>query len=168
LNLVLIGYRGTGKSTVGRMLAARLGLLFVSLDDEIVRLAGMSIPDIVARHSWNHFRELESERVAHFAAMDGQVLDTGGGVVTRPINVEHLRRTGILFLLEAGVEDIVARISGGTERPSLTGARSFTDEVEEVLSVRQPLYLAAAHHVIDTSKLSAEEVAANIIALFAS
>jgi shikimate kinase len=166
LNLILIGYRGTGKSSVGRIVAERLGRPFVSLDEEIVRQAGMTIPEIVRRHSWDYFRDLESERVAHFASKEGQVLDTGGGVVIRPINVEHLRRKGILFLLEAGIEEIAARISDGTERPSLTGTKSFTEEVEEVLSVRQPLYRNAAHHVIDTSKLSVDEVASEIIGRF--
>ena len=166
MNLVLIGYRGTGKSTIGRLVADDLERPFVSLDEEIVRLAGCSIPEIVREHSWDYFRDLESQLVAEFAARDDLVMDTGGGVVTRHSNVELLRGSGILFLLQASVSDIVSRIGGGTERPSLTGKKSFTDEVEEVLAVRRPLYRAAAHFVIDTSRNTAEEAALEIVATF--
>jgi shikimate kinase len=166
VNLVLIGYRGTGKSTIGHLVAENLERPLVSLDDEIARRAGCSIPAIVREHSWDYFRDLESQLVAEFAAADGLVLDTGGGVVTRPSNVELLRGSGILFLLQASVSDIVSRIGGGTERPSLTGKKSFTEEVEEVLAVRRPLYQAAAHFVIDTSLYTAEQAALEIVATF--
>jgi shikimate kinase len=166
MNCVLIGYRGTGKSTVGRLVADRLDLAYVCLDEEIVRRAGMSVPEIVERHSWAHFRKLEEQVVADHAARDGQVLDTGGGVVTRPVNVENLRRTGVVFLLESTVEDIVERIGSDTQRPSLTGTRSFTDEVAQVLAQREPLYRGAAHYRIDTSALPPEEAAEKIAATF--
>jgi shikimate kinase len=162
MNLVLIGYRGTGKSTLGELLAADLGLSYVSLDEEIVRRDGRAIPEIVAAHSWEYFRDRESDVVREFAARDGLVLDTGGGVVTRPGNVEHLRENGIVFLLEAAVPDIVARISTGSQRPSLTGAKSFTEEVAEVLAEREPLYRKAADVTVSTSRLSPPEAAREI------
>ncbi len=166
MNLALIGYRGTGKSTIGRLLAETLGMTYVCCDEEIVRQAGMSIPEIVGRFSWEHFRDLESRVVADVAARDGQVVDTGGGVVTRAANVTVLRAGAIVVLLEATVADIVARIGATTERPSLSGTKSFTDEVEEILAERRPLYEAAADFRIDTSKLSAEQAAEEIIRLF--
>ena len=166
MNCVIIGYRGTGKSTVGKLLAPELGFTYVSLDEEIVRHAGMSVPEIVATHSWEHFRDIESAVTATCAKRDAQVLDTGGGIVTRPANVQRLREKGIIFLLESTIADIVARIGTDSQRPSLTGTRSFTDEVAEVLAERQPLYHAAAHHTIDTSALSVEEAAQEIAALF--
>jgi shikimate kinase len=153
LNLVLIGYRGTGKSTLGRLLAERLGYRYVGLDDEIVRVAGRTIPEIVAADGWEAFRALEADVVRTTSALDRCVLDTGGGVVLRNENVEQLQRNGVVFLLVSEIGDIVARIGGGTDRPSLTGNKSFTEEVEEVLRERQPKYQAAAQHVIDTSKL---------------
>ncbi len=168
MNLVLIGYRGTGKSTIGRLVAEELGVPYISLDGEIVRRAGCSIPELVASHSWDYFRDLESAVVSDFAARDGLVLDTGGGVVTRPSNVEQLRASGMVFLLAATIADIVERIGGDSERPSLTGSKSFTEEVEEVLEARRPLYSSAAHAVIDTSSLSAEEAAREIISRFRS
>jgi shikimate kinase len=168
MNLVIIGYRGTGKSTIGKLLSAELGMPLVSLDAEIVKRAGVSIPEIVARHSWEHFRDKESEVVADFAGRDGLILDTGGGVVTRPANVQLLRKTGMVFLLVSEISDIVRRIGGDTQRPSLTGAKSFTEEVAEVLAVREPLYRAAADHTVDTSRLSPEAAAREIAVQFRS
>jgi len=166
MNLVLIGYRGTGKSTVGQLAAARLGLTYVGFDAEIVRRAGKSIPEIVGETSWEHFRDLESEVVSDFSALDGQVLDTGGGVITRDSNIAMLRQGGLVFWLSAPVDEIVARIASSTDRPSLTGGKSFLEEVEEVLAVRIPLYRAAAHHTIETAGSSPEQVASRVVEIF--
>jgi shikimate kinase len=166
MNLVLIGYRGTGKSTVAALLAARLGMDVVSLDQEIVRQAGCSIPEIVAQHGWPHFRTLEAEITKRVAARDHLIIDAGGGVVLRPDNVDNLKRSGTLFWLRAAVPVIVARIEGGSQRPALTVGKSFTEEVEEVLRERTPLYAAAADHRIDTDVRSPEQVATEITRLF--
>ncbi len=166
MNLVLIGYRGTGKSTVARLLAEKLGMQVVSLDEEIIRHAGHSIPEIVAAHGWPHFRDIESEVTKRFSERDQIIIDAGGGVILRQENVENLRRNGKLFWLRASVPVIVARIQGGIERPALTAGKSFTEEVEEVLQVRTPLYAAAAHHQIDTDAVSAEQVAAEVARLY--
>ena len=166
MNLVLIGYRGTGKSTVARLLAEKLGMEVVSLDEEIVRQAGRPIPEIVAEHGWPHFRDLESEITKRVAARDNIIIDAGGGVILREENVKNLRRRGKLFWLRASVGVIVARIEGGTERPALTAGKSFTEEVADVLRERTPLYEAAAHHRIDTDALSSEQVAAEVARLY--
>ena len=105
---------------------------------------------------------LEAEIVRRFAERDDAILDTGGGVILRPENIENLRRNGALFWLKASVEKIVERIQGSTERPSLTEGKSFLEEVEEVLSERLPLYRAAADRQVDTDPLTAAEVAEEI------
>ena len=166
MNLILIGYRGTGKSAVAEVLSRKLGMPAVSLDEEIVREAGMPIPEIVEERGWPWFRDLESEIAERFAMRDDAILDTGGGVVLRPENTENLRRNGALFWLKASVDVIVHRIQESTERPSLTEGRSFLEEVEEVLSERLPLYRAAAHREIDTDPLTATDVADEIIREF--
>lgn len=165
MNLVLIGYRGTGKSAVAERLAARLGRGVVALDAEIVRRAGRSIPEIVAQHGWPYFRDLESAVVRDYAAQDNLVLDCGGGVVERPENVAALRANGRVFWLMAPVETIVARIQSDTQRPALTSGKTFTQEVAEVLARRAPLYAAAAHHAIETADKTPAQVADAIIAL---
>ena len=166
MNLVLIGYRGTGKSTVAKLLAARLGLDVVSLDQEIVREAGRPIPEIVAQHGWPHFRDLEAAVTKRIAAYDRLIIDAGGGVILRPDNVANLKRGGTLFWLLAAVAVIVARIEGGSERPALTAGKTFTEEVADVLRDRTPLYAAAADHQIDTDTRTPEQVATEIAALF--
>jgi len=166
VNLVLIGYRGTGKSTVAKLLAERLDMPVVSLDAEIVREAGRSIPEIVAEHGWPHFRDLEAAVTKRVAARDGLIIDAGGGVILRPENVENLRRNGTLVWLRASVPVIVARIESGTQRPALTEGKSFTDEVADVLRERTPLYESAADHAVDTDALTSEQVAARVVHFF--
>jgi shikimate kinase len=166
MNLVLIGYRGTGKSAVAAILSQKLGMTVVSLDEEIVREAGMSIPEIVEKHGWPWFRDLESQIVERFSRRDQTILDTGGGVVLRARNTESLRRGGILFWLKASVAVVVDRIQESTERPPLIDGKSFLEEVEEVLSERLPLYQAAADREIDTDRLSPAAVADEIVGEF--
>jgi shikimate kinase len=165
MNVVLVGYRGTGKSTVGRLLAGRLGLHVVSLDAELQRKAGKSIPEVVQEVGWPGFRDLEEQVVAESAAQDGQVIDCGGGVVEREVNFERLRAAGPVVWLKASTATIVRRIEGDTQRPSLTEAKSFTDEVEEVLRRRTPLYRRVAHHEIDTDDRTVEDIAGEIVML---
>jgi len=165
VNIVLIGYRGTGKSSVGKLLAERSGRTLVSTDDEIVRRAGQSIPEIVKQHGWDHFRGIESEVCRDLAGRAQLIIDTGGGAILREENAAHLKSNGILFWLTAEVPTISRRIGGDTQRPSLTGAKSFVEEIEEVLRERTPKYKAAADHVIATDGKTVVEIADAIQAL---
>jgi shikimate kinase len=164
VNVVFIGYRGTGKSAVAHRVARTLGLVVVSLDTEIVKAARKPIPEVVSERGWPGFRDLEEEMVRTFATRDGQVLDCGGGVVERESNHDTLRRCGSVVWLTATVETIVRRIAGDDQRPSLTG-RSFTDEVAEVLERRTPLYRRLAHHEVPTDDRSLEAIAEEIVRL---
>lgn len=158
MNVVLVGYRGTGKSVVGALLAQQLGLRVISLDAEIVRLAGQPIPQIVEHQGWSAFRDLEQQVVQAACTGDGQVIDCGGGVIEREANFPVLRGAGPVFWLTAANETIVRRIQGDDQRPSLTGQKSFTDEVAEVMQRRAPLYQRIAHHRIDTDDRTVEQV----------
>ena len=162
MNVVLVGYRGTGKTAVGEVLARELGLTLVSLDAEIVRRAGKSVPQIVEERGWPGFRDLEEEIVRAFAAKDGQVIDCGGGVVERETNIITLQATGPVIWLKASTQSIVERIGGDDQRPSLTGTKSFTDEVAEVLKRRTPLYRRIAHCEVDTDRQTIADVASEI------
>jgi shikimate kinase len=164
MNIVLIGYRGTGKTTVGKLLAERLGRQLVSTDAEVIRRATLSIPEIVKQFGWDRFRDLESDVCLELSGKDRLIIDTGGGVILRQRNVDALKAKGTLFWLTAAVRTITERIGGDTQRPSLTGAKSFTDEVEEVLREREPHYNAAADHVIQTDGLSLAQVVDAILA----
>ncbi len=164
MNVVLIGYRGTGKSTVGKLVAERLGRVLVSTDAEIVQLAVRNIPEIVEQHGWEYFRDLETKICQDLAGRDGVVIDTGGGAILRSQNVERLKRTGKLFWLTAPVETIAKRIGADTQRPSLTGTKSFIDEIQDVLRERTPKYQAAADYIIETDGKSTTQVADEILA----
>jgi shikimate kinase len=164
MNVVLIGYRGTGKSTVGKLVAERLGRVLVSTDAEIVKLAVQNIPEIVEQHGWEYFRDLETKICQDLAGRDGVVIDTGGGAILRSQNVERLKCTGKLFWLTAPVETIAKRIGADTQRPSLTGTKSFTDEIQDVLRERTPRYQAAADYIIETDGKSTTQVADEILA----
>jgi len=165
MNIVLIGYRGTGKSTVGKLLAARLGRELVSTDAEIVKRAKRTIPEIVAQEGWEYFRDRESEICRDLSTRDHLVIDTGGGAILRAQNVEALKRNGTVFWLEASVATITKRIGRDNQRPSLTGSKSVVDEIQEVLRERTPKYQAAADHVITTDNRSINRLIEEVLAL---
>jgi shikimate kinase len=165
MNIVLIGYRGTGKSTVGRLLAARLGRELVSTDAEIVKRAQRTIPEIVAQQGWDYFRDLESDICRELASRDQLVIDTGGGAILRAQNVQVLKKDGTLFWLTATVETIAKRIGGDNQRPSLTGTKSFIDEIQDVLLERTPKYRAAADHIIATDDRSINQLVETLLTL---
>lgn len=166
LNIVLIGYRATGKTTVGQQIARSLHREFVDLDQVLEQEAGETIAELVAREGWPEFRRREKELVARFAAQSGMVLAPGGGVVTDPENVSCLKQNGLIIWLTAEPEVIQTRLSQDKaevdSRPALTSGHTVA-EVEEVLKARQPLYQAAAEVVISTSTASIEQVAGQII-----
>ena len=166
MNLVLIGYRGTGKSAVGQLLAKRLGRELVNMDAEIVQGAGMSIPEIVEKFGWDAFRDREAAEARKLAGRDGLVIDCGGGVIEREENTAILQQNAMVFWMQASVQTIVGRIEGDTERPALVEGKTFTEEVAEVLERRTPKYRAAAHHVIDTDGLTPEQVADKILSFW--
>jgi shikimate kinase len=168
VNIVLIGYRGTGKSTVGKVLATRLGRELVSTDKEIVKRAGRSIPEIVAEHGWEHFRDMESQVCKDLAGRDNLVIDAGGGAILRQQNVDVFKRKGTLCWLTASVNTIAKRIGGDTQRPSLTGKKSFVEEIQEVLEERIPKYQAAADHIIPTDGRSIEQLVENLLSVLGS
>lgn len=166
-HLVLIGYRGTGKSTVATILGKRLGRSVVRIDEEIAQTVGRSIPEIVAESGWEHFRDLESAAIAAAVARESLIIDAGGGAILRPANVTALKENGYCIWLTAEVASIAARIEGDANRPSLTG-KGMTEEIAEVLAVREPLYRAAADLVLATDGRTPEELAAKISEIVAS
>jgi shikimate kinase len=163
MNIVLIGYRGTGKSTVGKILAKKLKRLLIPVDDLIVKKVGMSIPEIVEKHGWDYFRDIESNVTKELSNQDNCIIDCGGGVILRDENVENLKQNGKCFLLKAEIDTIISRIQGDANRPALKEGMSFREEQEKVLKERDPKYKAAADVEIDTSILSIEQAVEKIL-----
>ena len=166
--IYLVGYRGAGKTTVGRQLAGETGLEFRDLDDAIENRAGMSISDIFAGEGEAGFRAREARELEAFAG-EGKpaVVATGGGIVLSGANVKLLRSTGHVVWLRAPPEVLRGRLARdfttASRRPALAG-KSALDEVERVLAAREPLYRTAAHFEIDTGACGPDEAARRIIA----
>jgi shikimate kinase len=157
--LALVGARGTGKTSVGRIVADRLGLPFADADQELQRRAGRSIAAIFAEPGEPAFRDLEEEVLGALAARDALVLATGGGVVLREANRRALRRFGLVVWLTAEPDvlaDRLRRDAGG--RPALTAAGTLA-EIAAVLAARIPLYRAVADATVDTTGRTPAEVA---------
>jgi shikimate kinase len=165
MNIVLIGYRGTGKSVVGELLAQKLNRETISMDAEIVKKAGITIPEFVEQNGWPKFRDLETEVARELAERDNIIVDCGGGIIERQENIPALRTNGVIFWLQASVDVIVSRIADGTERPALIEGKSFTEEVAEVLDRRIPLYSEAAQHIVNTDNMTPEQVTDSILAI---
>ena len=163
MNIVLIGYRGTGKSVVGELLSSHLNMQCIGMDAEIVKKTRMSIPDIVNQYGWSRFREIESELVQDLAGLDNIIIDTGGGVIERSENINALQANSRIIWLKASADVIVSRIQEDTERPALTSGKTFTEEVKEVLEQRIPKYRSAAQYEIDTDELTPQQVTDRVI-----
>ena len=162
MNIALIGFRGTGKTTIGKRLARRLQMKFIDLDHEIVRRAGKAIPQIFAESGEQGFREMERRAVEAAAGMDNACIACGGGVVLRKASIDSLKRNSTIILLEARPEVIHARIRHDRNRPSLTG-KGAMEEILHLLEERRPLYDAAAQMRFDTSDDSVAETVQKII-----
>jgi len=167
MNLTLIGYRCTGKTTVGDILSEALGWPLVDTDTRIQERAGRSIREIVADAGWPEFRRLEREVVNEVTAGDEQVISAGGGVVLDEENTRRLRESGKVVLLTAPPEIIRQRMTADakteTERPDLT-AEGGLEEIRTLLAQRGPKYDAACHYRIPTDRFPAEETAGRILA----
>ncbi|HWB04732.1 MAG TPA: shikimate kinase [Verrucomicrobiales bacterium] len=161
LNVVLIGFMGCGKTTLGARLADMLGLKFVDMDDCIIRRAGCSIPEIFARQGEAGFRKLESAVLEELGTASRQVIATGGGVVTVPENLPKLQAAGFVVWLNPPERAIWNRVSRNRNRPLLQTADPRRT-VHDLLEKRRPLYAAAADLEADTKGLTPDEAAYGI------
>ena len=168
MNIVLIGYRGAGKTTVGSRLAARLQMRFVDTDDLIEERHGTPINDIVKSQGWDHFRRLEKSIIEEISKGDHLIIAPGGGAVLDTDNVKALRRNGFIIWLKADQQAVLKRIGQDpgtyTRRPTLTG-KGVVEELEEVMAYRDPYYERAADFPFDTSILDVESVMEGVLSI---
>jgi len=166
VNVVLIGYRCSGKTVTGRELAGRLGRPFVDTDARVVCEAGASVEDMVREDGWERFRELESRVIRCVAGRDGLVISTGGGAVLREENIRVLRANGWLVWLDAGPRTLVRRMADDEEHADQRPAFGVGDPLSETagaLRERVPMYRKAADLRVDTDGLTPSETAARIL-----
>jgi shikimate kinase len=169
MNIVLIGYRGTGKSTVGRQVAAQLAMEFVDADEELESRAGRSIREIFASGGEGAFRDLEAVVIGDLLQGDQRVTALGGGAVLRPDNREQIRRANNRVVwLQADAATLHERIDADAatsqRRPNLT-ATGGLPEIERLLAIREPLYRECAEFVVNTEGKTPEQVAAEVVSL---
>ncbi len=161
MHIILIGYRGTGKSTVGKKLAEKLQMPFYDMDELVETRTGRSIKEMVAENGWAYFREREGEIVREITTFQKSIIATGGGAVMDEGNVSILKKHGLLIWLRADVKTIVGRIQGDlnsiVRRPSFS-QDGIIRETEDVLKIRMPVYERLADFSIDTANKNIDEI----------
>jgi shikimate kinase len=161
--VVIIGFMGTGKTTVGRLVANRLGRRFVDLDDLVVKQAGRPIADIFRSEGEPGFRRLERQALDQALAEPDLVLATGGGAACREENLHDMLERGRVVALEASPEEVLKRTGSRSGRPLLDGADDPLAVARDLLGQREPYY-ARAHHRVDTVGKRPQEVATAVLA----
>lgn len=169
MNLILIGYRATGKTTLARLVGDALGWPWVDVDPEIEQQAGKPIARIFAEDGEPAFRDLESQVLVRLCSEDRHVLAPGGGAPLRSENRHAMKQSGKVVWLTASPETIHRRMSidatTGQRRPNLTSSGGL-EEIVELLQRREPIYRALADWIISTENRPPESIAAEILTRF--
>ncbi|NTW05084.1 MAG: 3-dehydroquinate synthase [Peptococcaceae bacterium] len=164
-NIILIGFMGTGKTTLGRVLAQKLGRTFVDTDQEIEKKLGMTVAEIFDKHGSEYFRTQEALIIKEFSSISNLVIATGGGAVLNPANVAILKKSGQTVLLCSSGEEILKRLDSTESRPLLSSARDVKSRIEELLIERESSYEAAADFKVNVDNLDKDAIAEKIIDL---
>ncbi len=166
MNIILIGFRGTGKTTVGKLLSKRLEKDFIDSDKSIESSTGKTIKRIFEEDGEEGFRDIEASVIAKISKMDNKIIAAGGGAILRNDNVKNIKNNGFLVLLEAAPEIIYERVTQDEkttqQRPSLTNKKPF-EEIKHLIEQREYAYKNAADYTINTSYLSCEDIVNEII-----
>ena len=161
-NIFLIGFMGCGKSTIARMISKKLGVAQVEMDELIVEELGMSITEIFEKFGEEHFRDIETDLVHRLQEKDGVVVSCGGGAVLREENRNMMKESGVIVLLTAQPETILARVKNSTNRPVLNGNMNV-EYITALMERRKACYEDAADITVATDGKSVEEICEEII-----
>ena len=152
-NIILIGFMGVGKTSLGKLLASKLGRPFIDLDEKIEHDANMTIPEIFEKHGEKYFRELEKKAVREVSERKNLVIATGGGTVKDAENVRLLKNSGVIICLTTEPEEIFRRTERRGERPVLDGSEDRLATIKKLLAEREIFY-SQADYTIDTTDWS--------------
>lgn len=164
-NIYLVGLMGSGKTTIGRILAKRLGLSFMDTDREVEDRTGVSIPTIFEIEGEDGFRKRESQVVEDCSRMSNLIVATGGGVVMRPENRENLANSGLVVYLNVPPHILYERTRADKNRPLLKVDDPLT-KLKQLFAQRDPLYRQVADLVIDGGRINAQGVMLQLLKEF--
>lgn len=162
MNIVLIGMRGSGKSTIGARLSSELLLPLVETDKLIEEKNQKSISEIVNDFGWEYFRACEKEAIADCTQMDSVIISGGGGVILSQENRMQLKKNGLLIYLKVSPEILAKRIGNDSTRPFLTNAKTRIEDIRETFSERSKLYEESAAFIIEADQKSVDQICSEI------
>lgn len=161
-NIYLVGMRGVGKTTIGKLLAEKLKREFVDMDKKIEQDLGKTVSEIVELEGWEHFRQCEQQVLENLLKATSTIVSTGGGTLMHFDNAERMKSSGKLILLTAELRSIQARLENSEARPSLTGRDPF-EELEQVWNERKDRYYHFADQVVNTEGKTPDDIVQEII-----
>ncbi len=162
-NIVLIGFMGTGKTTVANALKQRFGMEIIEMDQIIAEREGMTIPEIFEKHGEGYFRDAETDLLIELQERKNVIISCGGGTPLREKNVAEMKKNGRVVLLTATPETVWYRVKDSHDRPLIEQNKNV-GFIEEMMEQRRPKYEAAADIIIDTDQKSASEICEEIAA----
>lgn len=151
MNIVLIGFRGTGKTTICKLLASRLNKKFISVEDELIKKTKLNSVKLAEKYDSRKLYEIESEVIEKISDFDECIVDTGYGIVMRNENIINLKRNSLIILLTADIKTITSRIR-------VKNRHDYINKIKPLLQEYEYRYRNAADYVIDVSRLSPEEI----------
>lgn len=164
MKIILIGFMGVGKTSVGKQLAKKLNFNFIDTDYEIERLTNKSIPDIFEQYGENYFRKLENSILEKFVKNEDIVMATGGGIITTKENYNILKNEEKVIFLDGSVETIINHVQNErNQRPLLKESENLSKKIEELLSIRYEKYIEVSDILIDINGKNIDEVISQIL-----
>jgi shikimate kinase len=149
-NIFIVGSMGSGKTSIGKMLAKNNNLSFLDTDHEIIRSCGYSIPDIFEKFGEEHFRGLETEQLRKMNVIENHVISTGGGIILRDDNQRLMKDLGIIIFLDININSQIDRVKNRKNRPLLNN-KSLKDNLLSLKKIRDPIYKKISNYIIDVS-----------------
>lgn len=156
-NIFIVGSMGSGKTSIGKMLAKNNNLSFLDTDHEIVRDCGYSIPDIFKEFGEEHFRGLETEQLRKMNSIENHVISTGGGIILRDDNKKLMKDLGIIIFLDININSQIDRVKNRKNRPLLNN-NNLKDNLLSLKKTRDPIYKSISNYIIDVSGKERDQV----------
>ena len=156
-NIFIVGSMGSGKTSIGKMLAKNNNLSFLDTDHEIIRSCGYSIPDIFEKFGEEHFRGLETEQLRKINAIENHVISTGGGIILRDDNKKLMQNLGIIIFLDININSQLDRVKNRKNRPLLNN-KDLKENLLSLKKIRDPIYKKISNYIIDVSGKERDQV----------